>query len=161
MTTTKKNTSKFSAEERAAMQARASEVRTTGRAKDKAAAEAQACLDAIAEMPKQDRALASRVHELVTEAAPELAPKTWYGMPAYARDGKVVCYFKAAEKFKTRYAQFGFEAEAALDDGTMWPTVFAITELSDAEERAIAVWSRRLPADSRARPFSRRSPAAG
>ena len=130
MTTTKKNTSKFSAEERAAMQARASEVRTTGRAKDKAAAEAQACVDAIAEMPKQDRALASRVHELVTEAAPELAPKTWYGMPAYARDGKVVCYFKAAEKFKTRYAQFGFEAEAALDDGTMWPTVFAVTELT-------------------------------
>jgi uncharacterized protein YdhG (YjbR/CyaY superfamily) len=136
-TKTKKDTSKFSAEERAAMQARASEVRTSSRAQDKAAAEAKACLDAIAEMPKQDRVLASRVHELVTGAAPELAPKTWYGMPAYARDGKVVCYFKAAAKFKTRYAQLGFEDPAYLDEGTMWPTVYAVTGLSSAEERAI------------------------
>ena len=136
-TTTKKKTSQFTDEERAAMQARASEVRTSGRAKDKAAAEAQACLDAIAEMPKQDKALATKVHELVTAAAPELAPKTWYGMPAYARDGKVVCYFKAAAKFKTRYAQFGFEAEANLDEGTMWPTVFAVTQLTPSEERTI------------------------
>ena len=137
MTTTTKTTSKFTDEERDAMQARAREVRTSSRAKDKAAAEAQACLDAIAEMPKQDKALATRVHELVTAAAPGLAPKTWYGMPAYARDGKVVCYFKAAEKFKTRYAQLGFEQEAALDDGTMWPTVFAVTGLTSTEERAI------------------------
>jgi uncharacterized protein YdhG (YjbR/CyaY superfamily) len=136
-TTTKKSTSKFSAEERAAMQARADEIRTSSRAQDKAAAEAQACLDAIAEMPEQDRKLATRIHALVTAAAPGLAAKTWYGMPAYARDGKVVCYFKAAAKFKTRYAQFGFEAEANLDDGTMWPTVFAVTALSDAEEREI------------------------
>ena len=135
--TTKKNTSKFTEEERDAMQARASEVRTSSRAKDKAAAEAQACLDAIAEMPKQDKVLATKIHELVTAAAPELAPKTWYGMPAYARDGKLVCYFKAAAKFKTRYAQFGFEQEATLDDGTMWPTVFAVTEITPAEEKAI------------------------
>jgi uncharacterized protein YdhG (YjbR/CyaY superfamily) len=136
--TKKSTTGGFSSEERAAMQARAAEVRTGGRSKDKASAEAQACLDAIAALPPADRKLAARVHELVTEAAPGLAPKTWYGMPAYAADGKVVCYFKAASKFKTRYAQFGFEADANLDDGTMWPTVFAITGLSDAEERAIA-----------------------
>jgi uncharacterized protein YdhG (YjbR/CyaY superfamily) len=77
------------------------------------------------------------VHELVTSAAPGLAPKTWYGMPAYASDGKVVCYFKAADKFKTRYAQLGFEQEADLDDGSMWPVVWAITELSAAQEREI------------------------
>ena len=138
MTTTKsKNTSQFTDEERDAMQARASEVRKSGRAANKAAEEAQACLDAIAAMPKQDKALATKVHELVTAAAPELAPKTWYGMPAYARDGKLVCYFKAAEKFKTRYAQLGFEQEAALDDGSLWPTVFAVTEITDAEAKAI------------------------
>lgn len=127
-----KNTSRFSAEERSAMQARAGEVRRTSRARDKAAAEAQACLDAIAEMSAADRELAERVHELVTEAAPELSPKTWYGMPAYAHDGKLVCYFKSASKFKTRYAQLGFEERARLDDGTMWPTVFAVTEISDS-----------------------------
>ncbi|MBF4769458.1 DUF1801 domain-containing protein [Nocardioides agariphilus] len=132
-----KNTSQFTDEERSAMQARASEVRTSSRAKDKAAAEAQACLDAIAEMPDHDKELAARVHELVTSAAPGLAPKTWYGMPAYASDGKVVCYFKAADKFKTRYAQLGFEQEADLDDGSMWPVVWAITELSAAQEREI------------------------
>jgi uncharacterized protein YdhG (YjbR/CyaY superfamily) len=133
----KKNTSQFTDEERAAMQARAGEVRKSSRAKDKAAEEAQACLDAIVAMPKQDKLLATRVHELVTAAAPELAPKTWYGMPAYARDGKLVCYFKAAEKFKTRYAQLGFEQEAALDDGNLWPTVFAVTEITDKEAKAI------------------------
>ncbi len=134
---TTKTTSKFTDEEREAMQARASEVRTSSRAKDKAAAERQACLDAIAEMPAADKKLASRIHELVTEAAPELSPKTWYGMPAYARDGKVVCYFKAADKFKTRYAQLGFEQEAALDDGAMWPVVWAVTDLTPAQEREI------------------------
>lgn len=139
MTTTKnkKNTSQFTDEERDAMRARASEVRKSGRAKDKAAEEAQACLDAIAAMPQQDKTLATKVHELVTAAAPELAPKTWYGMPAYARDGKLVCYFKAAEKFKTRYAQLGFEQEAALDDGNLWPTVFAVTEITDTEAKVI------------------------
>ncbi len=134
---TTKSASRFSAEERAAMQARAAEVRASSRAQDKAAAEAQACLDAIAEMPAPDRDLATKVHALVTGSAPELAPRTWYGMPAYGRDGKVVCYFKAAAKFKTRYAQFGFEDAAALDDGTVWPTVFAITDLTEADERTI------------------------
>jgi uncharacterized protein YdhG (YjbR/CyaY superfamily) len=135
--TSKKNTSQFTDEERDAMQARAGEVRKSSRAKDKAAAEAQACLDAIAEMPAQDRKLASKVHDLVTAAAPGLAPKTWYGMPAYARDGKLVCYFKAAAKFKTRYAQLGFEQEATLDDGNVWPTVFAVTALTEADQRLI------------------------
>lgn len=136
-TTTKSGSSRFSAEERAAMKARAAEVRATDRAQDKAAAEAQACLDAIAEMPAPDRDLATKVHALVTESAPELAPRTWYGMPAYGRDGKVVCYFKAAAKFKSRYAQFGFEDAATLDDGTVWPTVFAITDLTEADERTL------------------------
>ena len=115
MTTTKKqDNSKFSAEERAAMQARASEVRDERPGEGQGGSRGQACLDAIAEMPEQDRALGhAGCTSSSTEAAPGLAPKTWYGMPAYATDGKVVCYFKAASKFKTRYAQFGFEAEAA------------------------------------------------
>jgi uncharacterized protein YdhG (YjbR/CyaY superfamily) len=100
---------------------------------DKAAAEAQAMLDAIAALEPADRALAEKVHVLVTEAAPELALKTWYGMPAYFKDGKVLCYFKAASKFKTRYAQLGFEDVAQLDDGTLWPTVYAITDGTEAD----------------------------
>ena len=137
MTTTTKSAAKanstaFTAEERAAMKARAGEVRASrGRGKDKAAAEAQAVQDAIAALPTADRALAERLHVLVTKAAPELAPKTWYGMPAYFKDGKVLCYFKAASKFKTRYAQFGFEDAAQLDEGTFWPTVYAITDLTE------------------------------
>jgi uncharacterized protein YdhG (YjbR/CyaY superfamily) len=128
----------FTADERAAMKARAGEVRAgRGRGKDKAAAEAQAVQDAIAALPTTDRALAEKLHVLVTEAAPELAPKTWYGMPAYFKDGKVLCYFKAASKFKTRYAQFGFEDAAQLDDGTLWPTVYAITDLTEADVAAI------------------------
>ena len=119
------------------MQARASEVRTSGRAKNKAAAEAQACLDAIAEMPQDDQVLAARIHDIVTETAPELAPKTWYGMPAYARDGKVVCFFQSAHKFKSRYATLGFNDAANLDDGAMWPTSFALKELTAAEEARI------------------------
>ncbi|MBF4762427.1 hypothetical protein ISU07_04765 [Nocardioides islandensis] len=138
MTTTKqsqkKSTTAFTAEERAAMQARADEVRAgRGRGADKAAAEAQAMLDAIAALEPADRALAEKVHVLVTEAAPELALKTWYGMPAYFKDGKVLCYFKAASKFKTRYAQLGFEDVAQLDDGTLWPTVYAITDVTEAD----------------------------
>ena len=127
-------TTAFTADERAAMQARAAEVRTSrGRGADKAAAEAQGVLDAIAALPPADRELAEKVHTLVTEAAPELALKTWYGMPAYFKDGKVLCYFKAAEKFKTRYAQFGFEDAAQLDDGNVWPVVYAITDLTDKD----------------------------
>ena len=142
-TTTKpaamKSSTAFTADERAAMQARAGEVRAgRGRGQDKAAAEAQAVQDAIAALPTTDRALAERLHVLVTDAAPELAHKTWYGMPAYFKDGKVLCYFKAASKFKTRYAQFGFEDAAQLDDGTLWPTVYAITDITEAGAAAIS-----------------------
>ncbi len=142
MTTKKtapKKSSPFTADERAAMQARAGEVRASrGRGTDKAAAEAQAVLDAIAALPPADRKLAEKIHTLVTEAAPELAHKTWYGMPAYFKDGKILCYFKAAEKFKARYAQFGFEDAAQLDDGNLWPTVYAITDLTDADAAVIS-----------------------
>jgi uncharacterized protein YdhG (YjbR/CyaY superfamily) len=130
----------LSVEERAAMKQRAAELRAAAkRAKgaDKAAAEAQDCLDKIADLPDGDRQLAERVHALVTQAAPELAPKTWYGMPAYAKDGNLVCFFQPASKFKARYATFGFEAAANLDDGSMWPTSFAVLELGAAEEKLI------------------------
>jgi uncharacterized protein YdhG (YjbR/CyaY superfamily) len=127
----------FTAEERAAMRARAREL------KGKADGEA-AIREAIAEMPEADRVLAQRVHEIVTENAPELMPKTWYGMPAYAdKNGKVVCYFKCAAKFKGRYAQFGFEDPAKLDSGSMWPTVFALTALTDAEAKEISALVRK------------------
>ncbi len=132
------SSSGFSAEERAAMKERAKELKSTAKGQEKAAADAQAVLDAIAAMPPADRALATRVHELVTTAAPEMAPRTWYGMPAYAKDGKIVCFFKGASKFKTRYATFGFEEAAQVDDGTMWPTSFGITTLSEADERKLA-----------------------
>ena len=149
MTTTTKSaatgsSTAFTAEERAAMKARAGEVRAgRGRGKDKAAAEAQAVHDAIAALPTTDRALAEKLHVLVTETAPELAPKTWYGMPAYFKDGKVLCYFKAASKFKTRYAQFGFEDAAHLDDGTLWPTVYAITDITETGVAAITALVKR------------------
>jgi uncharacterized protein YdhG (YjbR/CyaY superfamily) len=91
----------------------------------------------IAEMPEPDRSLAERLHAIIKASAPELSPRTWYGMPAYARDGKVVCYFKPADKFKMRYATLGFEDAANLDEGVMWPTVFALTKLTAAEETKI------------------------
>jgi uncharacterized protein YdhG (YjbR/CyaY superfamily) len=135
----RKSSTAFTADERAAMTARAGEVRAgRGRGQDKAAAEAQAVQAAIAALPPADRALAEKLHVLVTEAAPELTHKTWYGMPAYYKDGKVLCYFKAASKFKTRYAQFGFEDAARLDDGTLWPTVCAITDITEAGAAAIS-----------------------
>jgi uncharacterized protein YdhG (YjbR/CyaY superfamily) len=117
----------FSAEEKAAMKARAKEL------KEKTDGET-AVRDAIAAMPPADRALAKRVHELVKAAAPELSPKTWYGMPAYAREGKVVCFFRNAGKFKERYAMFGFNDAAKLDDGSMWPIAYALTTLTAADE---------------------------
>src|SRR5918992_926196 len=127
----------FTAEERAAMKARARELKAEERAsKDRAAGES-AVLAAIAEMPEPDRALAGRVHELVTASAPALMPKTWYGMPAYARDGKVVCFFTPASKFSSRYATFGFNDEANLDEGAMWPTSWALKKLTAAEEKKI------------------------
>jgi uncharacterized protein YdhG (YjbR/CyaY superfamily) len=137
-TTAPRNASKgFTAEERAAMKERARELKAEARAdKDRAAGES-ALLAKIAEMPGPDRAMAERVHAIVKASAPALSPKTWYGMPAYAKDGKVVCYFQSAEKFKSRYATFGFSDEANLDEGAMWPTSFALKELTAADEARI------------------------
>ena len=129
----------FSDEERAAIQERAGELRKPARkAKASREGDAQAVLDKISEMPEPDRALAERIHAVVTSAAPDLAPKLWYGMPGYAKDGKVLCFFQSAEKFKTRYATLGFNEQARLDDGTMWPTAFALTNLTAADEAQIA-----------------------
>ena len=126
-------------DERAAMKEHAAELkRAGGRGAAKTAEEAQACLDKIAEMPPSDRVLAERVHAIVTRTAPQLSVKTWYGMPAYALDGKVVCFFKPAVKFKMRYSTLGFSDTATLDDGTMWPTEFAVASLTKADEKTIA-----------------------
>jgi len=129
----------FTAEERAAMKERARELKAEARAnRDKAAGERDV-LAKIAEMPEPDRTLAERLHEIVKTSAPALSPKTWYGMPAYAnKDGRVVCFFTPASKFKERYATFGFNPAANLDDGSMWPTSFALKELTAAEEARIA-----------------------
>jgi uncharacterized protein YdhG (YjbR/CyaY superfamily) len=126
-------------EERAAMKEHAAELkRAGGRGAAKAADEAQACLDKIAEMPDQDRELAERFHAIVTSTVSEPVVKTYYGMPAYAReDGKVVCWFKSAAKFKTRYATVGFSDQAALDDGDLWPTEYAVTALGSAEAKTL------------------------
>ncbi|HET7236786.1 MAG TPA: hypothetical protein VFK59_10190 [Actinomycetota bacterium] len=128
----------FSDEERAAMKERAKELKAEARAsKDREAGE-RALLEKIAEMPEPDRSMAERIHEIVKANVPVLAPKTWYGMPAYAnKDGKVVCYFTAASKFNSRYATFGFNDDANLDQGNMWPTSFALKELTAAEEKKI------------------------
>jgi len=127
----------LSAAEKAAMKEtlkeRAREARGGGRAEGE-----KALLEKIAEMPKTDREMATRVHAIVTSVAPDLAPKTWYGMPAYARDGKVVCFFQSAAKFDARYATLGFNDTAALDQGDMWPTSFALKKLGPAEEKKIA-----------------------
>lgn len=127
----------FTAEEREAMRERARELKATSR-KGKGKGDGEADLLAkIAEMPEADRAMAERLHALIKASAPELAPRTWYGMPAYAKDGKVVCFFQSADKFKARYATFGFSDEANLDDGAMWPTSFALKELTPADEEWI------------------------
>ena len=127
----------FTADERAAMKERARELKAEARAnKDRAAGERDV-LAKIAEMPESDRLMAERIHAIVTESAPILSPKTWYGMPAYARDGKIICFFQSADKFKARYATFGFNDDAKLDEGTMWPTSFALTELTTADEERI------------------------
>jgi uncharacterized protein YdhG (YjbR/CyaY superfamily) len=127
----------FSDEERGAMKERAKELRAEARAeKDKAAGE-EAVLEKIAEMPEPDRAMAKRLHAIIKESAPDLSPKTWYGMPAYAKEGKVVCFFTPASKFKERYATLGFNGDANLDDGSMWPTAFALTKLTAADEKKI------------------------
>jgi len=128
----------FTAEERAAMKERAKELKAEERANKNRAAGESAVLAKIAEMEGPDHAMAERLHEIVKASAPELSPKTWYGMPAYAdKDGKVVCHFQSAEKFNTRYATFNFSDKANLDEGAMWPTSFALKELTAAEEARI------------------------
>jgi uncharacterized protein YdhG (YjbR/CyaY superfamily) len=127
---TSKASKGFSAEEKAAMRARARELKSEADGESAVRA-------AIAAMSPQDRAIAKRLHELIKAAAPDLSPKTWYGMPAYARDGKVVCFFRNAGKFKDRYGTFGFNDSAKLDEGSMWPTAFALTKLTAADETKI------------------------
>ena len=127
----------FTDEERAAMKERAKELKAEARANKKKAEGESDLLAKIAEMQEPDRAMAERLHEIVKASAPALSPKTWYGMPAYAKDGKVVCFFQSAQKFSTRYATFSFSDEANLDEGAMWPTSFALKGLSAAEEARI------------------------
>jgi uncharacterized protein YdhG (YjbR/CyaY superfamily) len=130
----------FTKEEQAAMKERAKELKAEARANQKREEGEKDLLEKIAEMSEPDRTMAKRLHEIITEAAPDLWPKTWYGMPAYARDGKVVCFFQSAEKFKARYATFGFNDTANLDEGAMWPTAFALAKLTPAvEERIVAL----------------------
>jgi uncharacterized protein YdhG (YjbR/CyaY superfamily) len=130
----------FTDDERAAMKERAKEVRATKRrspAGAKADGEAD-LLAKIAEMPASDRVMAERLHAIITATAPDLSPRTWYGMPAYAKEGKVLCFFQSGQKFKTRYATLGFSDEANLDDGNMWPNAYALTKLTAADEKKIA-----------------------
>jgi len=127
----------FTAEEQAAMKERARELQAEARASKNRAAGESELLAKIAEMPEPDRSMAARLHEIITGSAPALWPKTWYGMPAYARDGKVVCFFQSAAKFGARYATFGFQDTAHLDEGAMWPTSFALIALTAAEEERI------------------------
>jgi hypothetical protein len=140
-TTKKHKTSQgFTDEERAAMKERANELKAAARRgprADKADGES-AVLARIAEMPEPDRAMGERLHAIIKSSAPALSPRLWYGMPAYAKDGNVVCFFQGAQKFKTRYSTFGFSDKANLDKGAMWPTAFALTELTAADEGRIA-----------------------
>ncbi|MFL5861713.1 MAG: iron chaperone [Solirubrobacteraceae bacterium] len=133
-TATSKSPTALTAEERAAMKELVQERKAAARGEDGE----RAVLGKIAEMPEPDRAIAERLHLIVKASAPSLLPKTWYGMPAYAKDGKVVCFFQSAAKFKARYATFGFSDKANLDDGNMWPTSFALKELTSAAENKIA-----------------------
>ena len=136
-TVIKKKSEGFTDEERAAMKARAQELKAEARANKNKADGENDMLATIAAMSEPDRAMAKRLHEIIKASAPALSPKTWYGMPAYAKDGKVVCYFQSAAKFKSRYATFGFNDTANLDDGAMWPTSFALKELTAAGEAKI------------------------
>jgi len=138
-TATDKKSKGFTDEERAAMKERAQELKAEARRGPRAGkADGESdVLAKIAEMPEPDRAMAKRLHAIIKASAPALSPKTWYGMPAYAKDGKVVCYLQSAQKFKSRYATFGFSDEAKLDEGAMWPTSFALKELTAAEEARI------------------------
>ncbi len=139
-TTTPKTSERFSDEERAALKERSHELKAASRRR-RGAGKADGehdVLAKIAEMPEPDRSMAERLHAIVKASAPELAPRTWYGMPAYAMDGKVVCFFQSGHKFKTRYATFGFNDAARLDEGAMWPTAFALTRLTPDDEARIA-----------------------
>ncbi|MGW7080227.1 iron chaperone [Streptomyces sp. NPDC054866] len=147
MTTTRTTTQKsakfdgFTDEERGAMKARAQELKASARRgsrADKAAEEEAAVVAKIAEMQESDRVMAERIHAVIKESVPELSPKLWYGMPSYAKDGKVVCFFQSAQKFSARYATFGFSDKANLDDGAMWPASYALTELTPEGEARIA-----------------------
>jgi uncharacterized protein YdhG (YjbR/CyaY superfamily) len=133
----------FTDEERAAMKSRAQELKAEARANKNRADGERDLLAAIAAMKESDRAMAERLHAIVTAIAPALWPKTWYGMPAYTKDGKVVCFFKSAEKFNSRYATLGFEETANLDEGAMWPTSYALKELTAAEEKKIGALVRK------------------
>jgi uncharacterized protein YdhG (YjbR/CyaY superfamily) len=135
----KKKSEGFTAEERAAMRERAKELEAEAQKADGE----RAVLAKIAEMQGQDRAMAERLHEIVKASAPELSPKTWYGMPAYAKDGKVVCFFQSAKKFDSRYATLGFSDKANLDEGAMWPISFALKELGATEEAKIGALVKR------------------
>jgi uncharacterized protein YdhG (YjbR/CyaY superfamily) len=138
-TATGKTSKRFSDEERAAMKERAKELKAEA---GKADGE-RALLAKLAELPEPDRAMGERLHAIIKASAPDLTPKTWYGMPAYAKDGKVLCYFTPASKFKERYATFGFNATANLDEGSMWPTAFALTELTADDEARIGALVKR------------------
>jgi uncharacterized protein YdhG (YjbR/CyaY superfamily) len=127
----------FTEEERAAMRERARELKAAARSRAEGASEEDAVHAKLAAMPEPDRAMGERLHAIIRACAPGLSPKLWYGMPAYAKDGKVVCFFQGAQKFKTRYATLGFSDQAALDEGHMWPTAFALTELTAADEARI------------------------
>ncbi len=134
-----KNDTAFTADERAAMKERAKELKAEARANKNRAEGERDLLAKIAEMPEPDQSMAQRLHEIITANAPSLMPKTWYGMPAYANaDGKIICFFQAASKFNVRYATFGFQPDAMLDDGNMWATSFALIKLTAAEEEKIA-----------------------
>ena len=140
MGTARKASTGFTDDERAAMRERALELKAAARRGPRAGkADGESdVLAKIAEMPQPDRVMAERLHAIIKSAAPALSPKTWYGMPAYARDGEVVCFFQSAQKFKARYATLGFSDKARLDEGRMWPTAFALRELTPAEEARIA-----------------------
>lgn len=148
-TTTERTSEAFTDEERAAMKERAREVKAAARRgsrADKAAAAEHDVLAKIADMPERDRLMAERIHAIIKANAPDLAPRLWYGMPAYAKNDKVMCFFQAADKFKSRYATLGFNDEASLDEGTMWPTSYALTTLTAANEATIAALVKRAAA---------------
>ncbi|KPV50480.1 hypothetical protein SE17_26710 [Kouleothrix aurantiaca] len=135
--TKSKSAQSFTAEERAAMKERAKELKAEERENKNRAEGERDVLEKIAELPEPERTMAGQLHELIKASAPVLVPKTWYGMPAYAKDGKIVCFFQSAQKFNTRYATLGFSDEARIDQGGMWPTAYALTQLTPAEEETI------------------------